>query len=203
MPKIEDFIRQIQGAVNRDDRRFLAALRRGMSITTQEQAWPLVVPWCADFEDEAKRKIWCLVGGAAALLLPANLGTTEAVSLGRVMAQIVRGNQTCRVVDQEAALQEEKDQAPKEKGIASYETRFRRILNSPSSCDLCDLVVGVIRTAERHSVQVNLIDLLYDLLSWDDATKREAIRLRWAQDFYQLVEHLSTPTEVEVEEQRQ
>ena len=169
MPTIEDFLKNIRQIVARDDRGHLAKLRRGLSDTTQEQAWPLVVPWCSRFEDETNRKVWCTVGGAAALLFASNLGTEQYQSLGSVMQEIATGT------DQQ-------------NGIKSYEAKFRRILNSPDTIDLCDLAVGIIYTAEKKSININCKTLFWDLLEWDDPDKREKIRVRWARDFYRISE---------------
>jgi len=165
MPTIDAFLERILSAATRDDRGYLATLRRGLSDTTQEQAWPLVIPWCARFEDVANRKIWCTIGGVAALLFPAKLGIETYASLGSVMRKLATGT----------AVQD---------GILSYEAKFRRILNSPDAVDLCNLVVGIVRTAERKGIPINCKSLFWDLLSWIDHNKREDVRVRWAQDFY-------------------
>ncbi len=169
MPTIDAFLERIRGAAARDERGYLATLRRGLSDTTQEQAWPLVVPWCVRFEDAENRKIWCTIGGAAALLFPAKLGIDTYASLGSVMRKLATGTNA-------------------QEGIASYEPKFRRILNSPDAIDLCNLVVGIVRTAERKGVPVNCKTLFWDLLDWIDHNKRENVRVRWAQDFYRASE---------------
>lgn len=166
MSAIEGFLKKICEAAAKDDRGYLATLRRGLSDTTQEQAWPLVAPWCPRFDDETSRKIWCTIGGAAALLCAAGIDTDTYASLGSVMRQIALGT---------------KQQNP----ILSFEPKFRRILNSPDSIDLCNLVVGVVRTAERKDIRINCLALFWHLVQWNDSEQRERIRIQWACDFYQ------------------
>ena len=175
MPTIEGFLTKIREAAARDDRGYLATLRRGLSDTTQQQAWPLIVPWCSRFEDETVRKIWCTIGGMAALLCSSNLDCKTEASLASAMREIDK--------------KRKKHPAKEDQNTGNpSELKFRRILNSPDAIDLCNLAVPVVRMAERESIPINCLALFWNLMQWNDRNKRDDIRVRWTYDFYRVTE---------------
>ena len=170
---IDRFLRDVAQAVAKDDRGYLAELRRGLGGTTQEQAWEHLIPYCSDFDtDAAHRAVWCAVGGLAALLAPDGLVSNEPWNnLGTTMRTIAKGG--------------EGDEA---KALKSFEPKFRRLLSCGDTVSLCELVVGIGRTAAVKSVPVNPRTLFWDLWNWDDPDKREEIRLKWAKQYYRVFE---------------
>lgn len=178
MSAIEGFLTKIREAADRDDRGYLATLRRGLSDTTQQQAWSLIVPWCNNFEDETERKIWCTVGGLAALLSRSNLDCRTKASLASAMRQI----------DEKRKKSKEDSNKEEQDGRKPSERKFRRILDSSDAIDLCNLVVPVVRMAEREGIPLNCLDLFWDLIRWNDQIKRDKIRVRWTRDFYRVTE---------------
>ncbi len=178
MSAIEGFLTKIREAADRDDRGYLATLRRGLSDTTQQQAWPLIVPWCNRFEDETVRKIWCTIGGMAGLLCRSNLDCRTDASLASVM----------REIDEKRKKVKEGSNKDDQDGRNPSEQKFRRILNSPDAIDLCNLAVPIVRMAERESIPLNCLDLFWDLVRWNDQNKRDNIRVRWTRDFYRVTE---------------
>ena len=170
---IDRFLKKVAQAVARDDRGYLAELRRGLGETTQDQAWEHLISYCSDFDtDAAHRAVWCAVGGLAALLVPDGLVSNEPWNnLGTTMRAIAKGG--------------EGDEA---KALKSFEPKFRRLLSCGNTVSLCELVVGIGRTAAVKGVPVNLQALFWDLWNWDDPDKRERIRLKWAKQYYRVVE---------------
>ena len=118
---IDRFLRDVAQAVARDDRGYLAELRRGLGGTTQDQAWEHLIPYCSDFDtDAAHRAVWCAVGGLAALLAPDGLVSNEPWNnLGTTMRTIAKGG--------------EGDEA---KALKSFEPKFRRLLSCGDTVSL-------------------------------------------------------------------
>lgn len=170
---IDRFLRDVAQAVARDDRGYLAELRRGLSETTQDQAWEHLIPYCGDFDtNAAHRAVWCAVGGLAALLVPDGLVSNEPWNnLGTTMRKIAKGN--------------EGDEA---KALKSFEPKFRRLLSCGDAVSLCEMVVGIGRTAAVKGVPVNLKALFWDLWNWNDADRRDGIRLNWAKQYFRVFE---------------
>lgn len=165
---IDRFLRAVAQAVARDDRGYLAELRRGLGATTQEQAWEHLIPYCADFDQPAPRAVWCTVGGLAALLVPSGLARDERWNnLGTTMRALAKGGPG--------------DEA---KALKTYEPKFRRLLTCGDTVSLCEMVSGIGRTAAAKGVPVNLKTLFWDLWNWDEPEKRDGIRLAWAKQFF-------------------
>lgn len=171
---MEELLRRIERAVQANDRGYLAELRRGMSSTTQMQAWEHIVPFCKGFEDDAIRTIWCSFGGCAALIIQSGLNTSEPpwYNFGSTMRAIARGSGSGSVNER----------------LKSFEPKFRRLLSCHDVMNLCEMVVGIVRTAESLSVKVNLKKLFWDLMDWRDAEKREKAKLRWAEQYFRVEE---------------
>ena len=171
---IDRFLKRVVEMVRKDDRGALAELRRGLSETTQDQAWEHLIPYCADFaENEAHRFVWCAVGGLAAMLVPDGLATTEPWNnFGTTMRLLAKGS----------------GDGVESKALKSFEPKFRRALSCDNTRSLCEMVVGIGRTAAVKGVSVNLKVLFWDLWNWSDSDKRDEIRLRWAKEYYRVFE---------------
>ncbi len=170
---IDRFLREVAQAAAKDNRGYLAELRRGLSITTQDRAWEHLIPFCTDFDtDSAHRSTWCAVGGLAALLVPLGLVTTERRNnLGTTMRDIAKGS--------------DNDET---KSMKSFEPKFRRLLSCGDTVSLCELIIGIGRTAAVKEVPMNLRELFWNLWNWEDPGKREEIRLKWAKQYYRIYE---------------
>jgi CRISPR type I-E-associated protein CasB/Cse2 len=170
---IDRFLDWVSEVARKDDRGTLAELRRGLSDTTQDQAWEHLIPYCADFDtNESHRAVWCAVGGLAALFVPDGRISSEPWSnLGTTMRDIAKGDGT-----------------EEQKALKSFEPKFRRALSCGDTMSLCELVVGIGRTADAKGVPMNLKRLFWDLWNWSDQDKREAIRLQWAKQYFRVIE---------------
>ncbi len=180
---IDRFLQWVAEIVRRDDRGTLAELRRGLSETTQDQAWEhLLLHDCpqSDFADKNRRRAWCVIAGLAALLIPKGLNADATWhNLGTTMRILALGS------DGNGA-----------EALKSFEPKFRRILSCDNSQSLCDMVVQVGKAAERKNIAMNLANLFWDIVNWDDINKRDGtehleksrvfigIRPKWAQQFW-------------------
>lgn len=165
---IDDFLDEVKA--HRDDRGYLARLKRGLAEGTEDQSWGILAVQHFDFSNAVKRKVWATVGSLAATLMDAGLFKTEGwENMGMVMRHIMNA-----------------DGKADESRVRTYETKLRRLLNCTSTVELCDLVIGVVRQAAAKGVTVNCRQLYFDLNGWDDQEKREKSRVRWAQDFYRV-----------------
>ena len=165
---IDDFLDEVKA--HRDDRGFLARLKRGLAEGTEDQAWGILAVQHFDFSNAAKRRVWSVIGGLAANLVDAGLLKTEGrENMGTVMRLVMHA-----------------DGKADESRMKTYETKLRRLLNCDSTVELCDLVIGVVRLAEAKGVAVNCRQLYFDLNGWDEPVKREKYRVSWAQNFYRV-----------------
>ena len=171
---IDRFLQWVTELVQRDDRGTLAELRRGLSETTQDQAWEHLIPYSADFAENADhRVVWCTIGGLAALLIPCGLLSFEPWNnIGTTMRALAKGGG-------------ENDET---KALKTFEPKFRRVLSCDDTRSLCEIVIGVGRTAVVKNVPMNLKVLFWDLWNWSDQDKRETIRLKWAKQYFKIVE---------------
>ena len=171
---IDRFLKWVAELARRDDRGTLAELRRGLSETTQDQAWEHLIPYSADFaENEDHRAVWCTIGGLAAMLIPGGLSTSEPWSnIGTTMRALAKGGG-------------ENDET---KALKTFEPKFRRILSCGDTCSLCEMVIGIGRTAVAKGVPMNLKVLFWDLWNWSDEDKRDKTRLQWAKQYFRVIE---------------
>ena len=171
---IDRFLQWIAEIVRKDERGTLAELRRGLSETTQDQAWEHLIPFCSDFDTSREhRAVWCAIGGLAATLLPDGLVSTEPWNnLGTTMRSLAKGTA----------------EGDDTKALKSFEPKFRRVLSCGDTVSLCEMAVGIGRTAAVKGVPVNLKRLFWDLWNWCDPDKREAIRLQWAKQYFRVFE---------------
>jgi CRISPR type I-E-associated protein CasB/Cse2 len=171
---INKFLQWIAELVRRDDRGTLAELRRGLSETTQNQAWEHLIPYSADFAENADHRIiWCTIGGIAAILISEGLSSSEPWNnIGTTMRALSKGGS-------------EKDET---KALKTFEPKFRRVLSCDDTHSLCEMIVGIGRTAAVKSVSMNLKSLFWDMWNWNDQDKRERIRLQWAKQYFKVIE---------------
>ena len=171
---IDRFLQWVTKLVQRDDRGTLAELRRGLSESTQDQAWEHLIPYSADFVENADHRIvWCTIGGLAAMLIPSGLSSSEPWNnIGTTMRALAKGGG-------------ENDET---KALKSFEPKFRRVLSCDDTRSLCEIVVSIGRTAVVKNVPMNLKALFWDLWNWDDSDKRETIRLQWAKQYFKAIE---------------
>ena len=175
---IDSFLQWVGELARNDDRGTLAELRRGLSETTQEQAWGHIVRFSRkDFENDLSRAVWCSVGGLAALMIPKGFVTEEKKdNLGTTM----------RKVALKAVAGENVSFADKEKTLKNFSPRLRRVLDETDTISLCEMVVQIVRMAFNKEVPVNLRNLFLSLRSWNDSEQREKTRLKWTQQYYTL-----------------
>ena len=171
---IDRFLQWVTELAQRDDRGTLAELRRGLSETTQDQAWEHLIPYSSDFvENSDHRVVWCTIGGIAALLIPVGLSSSEPWNnIGTTMRTLAKGGG-------------ENDGT---KALKTFEPKFRRALSCDDTRSLCEIVIGVGRTAVVKNVPLNLKVLFWDLWNWSDQDKRETIRLQWAKQYFKIIE---------------
>ena len=159
----------IKAAAKQDNRGMLAELRRGLSPSTQEYAWPHLISFCKDFENDDVRSIWCTVGGLSALFAKSGLfSEARWNNMGTVMNRI--------------ALDGNEKNA--DKALENYGAKFRRILSCGDVASLCETVIRVGRVAEKKNIPINPEILFWDLWNWRDPVKRDEVKLRWAKQYY-------------------
>ena len=171
MSDIKELLNKIRQASDplRGDRGMLAALRRGLSEATEHYAWPYLAPYCP-MSDPKQRVIWLTIAGAAATLAPGGLVSANEIGVGNMGA-------TMRHLAVGA------DRKEVDKRLASFESRFRRLLTCPTVEELCRHLVGVVRAAASKNIPVNLLQLHRDLLDWESRQKRD-VRIEWAQGYW-------------------
>jgi CRISPR type I-E-associated protein CasB/Cse2 len=171
---IDQFLQWVTELAQRDDRGTLAELRRGLSETTQDQAWEHLIPYSSDFAENAEHRIvWCTIGGLAAMLIPGDLSSSEPRdNIGMTMRALAKGGG-------------DNDET---KALKTFEPKFRRVLSCDDTRSLCEIVVGIGRTAVVKGISMNLKVLFWDLWNWNDLDNREQIRLRWAKQYFRVFE---------------
>lgn len=151
------FIGALRQLHQKQDRGALAALRRGLSLATVRDAWPIIARLGEDIGPD---------------------GESASVIIGALFAEHPldsnNGNlgDTCRSVSRD-----EKGQL-----IESFERRFRRLLAADSAADLVGQLRAWIRFAEKKNVAVNYERLLLDLRFW--ASSADQTRIQWARAFW-------------------
>lgn len=152
---IERFLVHLEGLTM--DRGVMADLRHGLSKATEYRAWSHVAPWCTGFDHERERRIWLTVAAGFAI----HQRTSETGNMGTVARALATG------------------QGRDDKGLATFDARFRRFLSCSSASEVCDHLGSVLRTAEGHGVPVNFVQLFDDLVHWGDKVK-----VRWATEYW-------------------
>jgi len=162
--QIERYLEYLSTQVG--DRGVMADLRHGLSRATEYRAWPHVAPWCR-LDHERERRIWLTVAAGFAI----HQRTAGAGNMGTVMRALATG------------------EGRGEKGLATFDARFRRFLSCSSAPEVCGNLAGVLRAAERAGVAVNFEQLFNDLTYWSDRVKVE-----WATEYWGAVPLQADPT---------
>lgn len=150
--KIEKVINFLEK--HKEDRAVMAHLKRGLSEATQSRAWPHMARAGCRLENPRERGIYAVVMGTYAkhpcVIDKGNIGDT------------LRG-----VVDGKGS----------QEGLATFDQRFRRVLECDHAPEVCEFLPGVIHAAARtRNIQaVNYRQLFKDLWYWGELTK-----LQWA-----------------------
>ncbi len=155
---IDRFLNLVAGAVARDDRGVLADLRCGFVEQRASKCWPHIANFC-DLRNDLERNVWEFVAAGSATVL----GTKTTGNMGMTLRKIALG-------------QGGKD------GLSSFEPRFRRILGARSAQVVCQLLRGVIRAAKAKSVDINFRTLYWDLIHWNQESRK--VRESWATAFW-------------------
>jgi CRISPR type I-E-associated protein CasB/Cse2 len=152
---IEPFLDYLTTQVK--DRGVMADLRHGLSRATEYRAWPHIAPWCREFDDDRERRIWLTTAAGFAI----HQRTAVSGNMGTVLRSLATGD------------------GRGEKGLETFDARFRRLLACSSAFEVCDHVAGVLRAAERKGVPVNFARLFTDLKNWG-----EKVKVRWATEYW-------------------
>ena len=160
------FIEHLEKLRTQEDRKALAALRRGLGrgLGTVPEMYPLVVPWVPNnpFVEEAAFLI------AALFALHPQPGGQGTLGLSfAVFAQAVEFSE-------------------------SVEQRFVSLLNCHRD-DLPDRLRQAISLLRSKDIPVNWGRLLQDVLNWDRDSR--SVQRVWAREFWRSSEHLPDYTE--------
>lgn len=139
------------------DKGMMADLRRGFSAGTEQRAWPYIASWC-NLADSKQKVIWLVIAAGFA-----TLGGTDAKAgnMGATLRKIAGST---------------KD------GLKSFEGRFKRLITCHTAEEVCERLPGIIRTAERKSVGVDLELLFWDLVKWGEDSKVKWASVYWGAD---------------------
>ena len=144
------------------DRGMMADLRHGFVPDRAHRAWPYIARWCGKrFADDDERTVHLTV--AAAFSTHPEPGGRGG--LGSVMRLIAVGQGS-------------------QKGLESFEGRFRRLLTCESIAEICQRSGGVVRAAKQKGVSVDYRQLLRDLRTFRWPDSRERTKVRWASEFW-------------------
>lgn len=167
--RIDSFLAELAGYVERNDRGALADLRRGLSPATEERAWPYLASYC-DLRNHEHRLIWQTVAAGFATIER----STESGNLGRTLRALAMGDRRgAEGVD----------------ALKSFDARFRRLLTCRSSGDLCRHLPAIIRAAKCKGVEIDFRRLFWDLMQWD-GENRDDVRARWAAAYWGTPEEM-------------
>lgn len=159
---IDHFLADLAGAVHRDDRGTLADLRCSFSEATSHRAWPHLAAYC-DLRDPRTRAIWSVIGAGFATLAPDGLARSSVGNIGATMRKLALG-----------------DGKVDEKRLASFESRFRRLLTCSGVEELCEHLVSVVRAAKAKGVTIDFRKLYEDLMAWEN----QSVRIEWATAYW-------------------
>lgn len=170
MNNISSLLKSIREAASptRGDRGMLAALRRGFSEATESYAWPYLAPHC-DITDTRQRIIWQTVAAAAAELAPDGLERSGhgVGNMGATLRKLAFGTSS------------EKG----DKALATFESRFRRLLTCQTAEDLCRHLINPIRAASVKGVPIDVEQLFWDLQQWEK-TEEPTTKMKWARVYW-------------------
>jgi CRISPR system Cascade subunit CasB len=136
------------------ERGMMADLRHGFSPTTEYRAWPHIARWCHNFQSDKERTILLTIGAGFALH-----GKTAANgNMGATLKKLAGG-------------------------LPTFDARFRRLLTCTSAVELCEHLVGVLRTAKSKGITVDFAQLYEDLVFWGEHKK-----VAWASTYWGVEE---------------
>ena len=140
----------------------MADLRHGFAADRAYRAWPHIARWCGRlFEKDDERGIHIAVAAAfASHPEPGGKG-----GLGSVMRLIAMGQD-------------------EQKGLESFDARFRRLLVCDSVADICHRSGEIVRAAKQKGIPVDYEQLFRDLRSFRWPEPREGTKVRWASEFW-------------------
>ncbi len=144
---------------NRDDTGVMANLRRGFSEATEHYVWPHLARFCS-LEDEKERTIFATVAACFAF----HPEHTEEGNFGTTLRQIAYARQAG------------------DDPLQAFEGRFRRIVMATTVQDLCQQLRSLVQLAKSSGIKINYVQLLSDLLSWDQNARQ--IKVQWAEAYY-------------------
>ena len=145
----KDFVDYLQG--RREDRSLMANLRRGLSETTANRTWPYIARWCR-LDNDRRRRIFEIVAASFAF----NPESVSEGNMGTTMRHLT--------VD---------------KGLSTFEARFKRILSCDTVFEVCERLPAVIRATKAKGVAINHEALFKDLQYWGDTVK-----IKWADAYW-------------------
>jgi CRISPR type I-E-associated protein CasB/Cse2 len=158
-------LRQING-----DRGKMSALRRGASVSTQRQAWPIIHSLGEDISALSA----CTIG---ALYAEHPYEDDKIFSFGSTCRRVATDNGNTKEIPE------------------SFERRFRRLLACDSASDVAGQLRAWIRFASARGVGVNYERLFWDLIGWNNHSDR--IKLDWARGFWPIQKEYNEKTGAE------
>ncbi len=153
----------------RQDRGMLARLRRGLSETTQQEAWTVLGPRFGPIA--VGNPVYETVAGCFAL---------HPVKWEPVDDPKAEARRNFGWTFREVRLSEE-DGKKKMRDEKEPHARFRRLLACSNSDEICQHVRHAIRLAKSKGKQVNYRKLFEDLWWWNDYTK-----IAWAKAYWSV-----------------
>jgi CRISPR type I-E-associated protein CasB/Cse2 len=154
MLNIEEFLSFLEN--HKKDRGIMADLKRGLSETTECRAWPHILRFCEPRNEKERRIVQLIAAGFAIHLRSGNSG-----NMGDAIRKIAGGG------------------GKGEKGLETFDGRFRRIISASTSDELCDLLPGIMRAVERKGIPIDFAQLYKDLHFWGERSK-----LDWASSYW-------------------
>ena len=158
--RADRLVTRLEQWYERQDRGVLARLRRGLSRTTQQEAWTVLGPWFGPTAVDCP--VYETLAGCFALhpISP----VPDIGNFGETMRQVM-GEEKMGKKDEPHA-------------------RFRRLLACSDSGEICQHVRHAIRlakSAKPQAVSVNYRQLFVDLWWWNDWTK-----IAWAKAYWNV-----------------
>lgn len=138
----------------------MADLRKGFSSATAMYSWRHISRFCS-LDKDRERTIGETVGAAFATHPMFQESDAKTPNMGTVMRKIAGDD------------------------LATFESRFRRILTCDSAEEVCSLLRGVISAAKSRAVPVPVpyLSLISDLEYWG-----QRVKVRWASEFWGVKE---------------
>ncbi len=158
--KIERFLDWAE----KQDRGTFANLRRGFSSGTAHRCWPYISRYC-DLRKNHERIVWQTIAAGFAT----HGSTCETGNFGTTMRRLALEGSSGKPED----------------ALASFDTRFRRLLTCTMATEVCLHLPGIIRAAKnKNNIPINYATLFNDLHYWG-----ERVKLRWAAAYWE--EHVT------------